>query len=142
MVGLHVSAITLLASQNLRGLQITGIGVGVVFLVLGLLWLVLLAFHRIFGEDEESVGPAAPEPGTRVQPEAPIETEAPPLDARLSAAITAAVIHALGRIPEAIEIRRGGQPVADRKRTAAVVAAALAHLSETPASASIDIRKV
>ena len=140
MVGLHVSAITLLASQNLRGLQITGIGVGVVFLVLGLLWLVLLAFHRIFAEDEDVAGPVGPAPGTQVQPGAPVEAETPPLDARVSAAVTAAVIHALGRVPEAIEIRRGGQPISDGKRTAVVVAAALTHLNGIPAS--IDIRKV
>ncbi len=134
-----MSALTLLAAEHLRGLQITAVGIGVVFTVLGLLCLVLIAFQYIFGEDKPSE-PGAVKPTPSEEPSTPAVTEAPPLDSRVPAIIIAAVTHVLGRVPENIEIRRAGESRGDGRRTAAIVAATLAHLDETPGS--IHIRKV
>ncbi len=134
-----VNALTITAADNMAALEISGIGMGVVFAVLASLWLVLILLHRFFGEE-----PAASEaePTTSVaQPIVPpTTTVAEPMDTRIPAVVTAAVIHSLGRVPEGIEIRRAAGPSTDRRRTAALVAAALTQLDETPGR--IDVRKV
>ncbi len=107
-------------------------------MVLGLLFLVLIAFNHLFGEDSEEDAPTTAAPVTTTEPE--VVEEAPPLDSRVPAVITAAVVHTLGHTPEGIHIRRAGISTGKSRRTAAIVAAALSQVDKTPDS--IDIRKV
>ncbi len=134
-----VNALTITGADNMAALEISAIGMGVVFAVLGSLWLMLILLHKLFGE--EPTGSEAEPTTTVTEPIVPTtETAAAPMDARIPAMITAAVIHSLGRVPQSLEIRRAGKASIDRRRTTAVMAAALTQLDESPGR--IDVRKV
>ena len=77
-------------ATNERGLSMAGLmivqGVGMVFLVLAILWMVLLIFKKVFYKD-----PAKQEKKAEAPAEAPAPVAAPADDGALVAAITAAV---------------------------------------------------
>ncbi len=130
--------LTLAFTIGTNALQITLIGIGVVFLVLGLLWLVLTIMNWLF-EERPKVGPPAPDREVQPEKEPAPEFVERPIESRVSAAILAAVIASTGFIPKHIEIRRWGVD-RDRQKTAAVIAATLATLDSTPKA--IHIQKV
>ncbi len=144
--------VTLLAAQNIDGLQVTVTGLSVVFLVLGLLWLVLTLLNVAFREPQTQS--AQPQPKQREQPE-PESTEvagptsepiphtpmAPGIDPRLPAVITAAVVATVGYVPESISIghmQSGQRP----QVVAAIMAAITSHIDSDDFPRSVRIQKV
>ncbi len=137
--------VTLLAAQNIDGLQVTATGLSVVFLVLGMLWVVLQLLNVAFREpqaqppqDQKLAEVDEPAPEPIPEPPAPI---APAIDPRLPAVITAAVVDTLDYVPGAISIRRaegGRRP----QVIAAILAAVASQLEIDDLPRSVRIQKV
>jgi len=129
-----------------EGLQITVIGLGVVFGVLALLCGVMLLLNAVFRrpeiEDTREVKPkppAEPEPDFVEESLLPAKPESAEVSPQVMAAITAAVCAVFGHVPGEITIRPSPARRHERK-VAAMAAAVFSHSGNTPRD--ITIRKV
>ncbi len=141
--GVIVTAYHVLASisNQAAGLQITVIGLGVVFGVLALLWGVMVLLNLAFREPITQIEPTPP---TETEPEAveepkPAAPEVSRMSPQMIAAVTAAVYAIFGYVPGDMTIRPalGRQ---QKKKVAAMAAAVFSHSDTT--SQNITIRKV
>ncbi len=148
-----VSTYSLVASvaAQVQGLQITAIGLIIVFGVLSLLWAVMTILNSIFpGEDHpaaETTKKSTPSP--KPEPDEGLVTSSMPAkeqqrhttpgaDPRVVTAI-AAVIYTMGISPEKITVRRVSSR-RPKKKVAALAAAVESYLGPSPKD--ITIQKV